>query len=103
MREMPHLQGLRAKLQERGFEVLGISLDTKLEALEETLAAGTMEWPQVFDGKKFAGPLAKAFGVRRIPFTLLVDARGIVRYAGLRGANLERLVMELREEAVGQQ
>lgn len=99
MRELPAVQAARAEFGARGFDVFGVSLDTRQEALEKVLAEQSMDWPQFFDGKKYDSPLAKLFGVRRIPYTLLVDAGGIVRYASLRGPSLHRLVGELVAEA----
>jgi hypothetical protein len=55
-----------------------------------------MPWPQVYDGKGWSSRLAGEFGVRAIPFALLVDDEGNVLAADddLRGESLSEVVAE---------
>jgi len=95
--ELPRLQKLYQQYQPHGFEILGISLDTDQEALDKMLAARKIDWPQFFDGNGWKNKLAVQLDVHRIPFCVLVDAKGIVRYVNLRGPAIERLVKKLVE------
>ena len=84
--ELPALKKAHAHYHPHGFEILGISFDTEKGLSEPEFRAwckeNEMAWPQVLDGKGFESPLAKTFGVRGIPFPLLVDRSGKVVAAG---------------------
>jgi peroxiredoxin len=49
--EMPAVKAAYSKFHERGFEVIGISLDDKETALRKFIADKKLPWPQHFDGK----------------------------------------------------
>jgi hypothetical protein len=61
------------------------------------LADRNISWPQFFDGNGWKNKLAVQMDVHRIPFAVLVDAEGIVRYVNVRGPAVERLVKQLVE------
>lgn len=95
--EKPNLIRAYQAMRERGFEVLGISLDRPGAA--EALAAYTREngmpWPQVFDGRFWQAEVAQLYMVQAIPAAFLVDGdTGKIVAAGdaLRGENLARTV-----------
>ena len=99
--ELPRLQKLYQQYHPHGFEILGISLDTDKEALNKMLEARKIDWPQFFDGNGWKNKLAVQLDVHRIPFCVLVDAEGTVRYVNLRGPAIERLVKKLVESNSG--
>ena len=47
-----------------------------------------MPWRQVFDGKYWQAENAVAYGVRSIPFTLLIGRHGKIAAIGARGPAL---------------
>ena len=52
MREIPTLKKAYAEFSNKGFEIIGVSLDRSDRAmLEEKLAKLGITWPQIFDGK----------------------------------------------------
>ncbi|MCH2153296.1 MAG: redoxin domain-containing protein [Phycisphaerales bacterium] len=79
----------------QGFEILGVNLDEELAILEPVMGQLGMKWPQFADGLKWGNKLAVQFEVRRIPYSLLVDRKGIVRYVNVPPAAVARLVEEL--------
>jgi len=95
--ELPRLQKVYQQYHPRGFEILGISLDKDKEALDKMLDARKIDWPQFFDGNGWKNKLAVLLDVHRIPFCVLVDAEGTVRYVNIRGPAIERLVKKLVE------
>ena len=59
VKEIPSIKKLYDKYQRRGFEVVGISLDSDRETLEAFIDKNGMGWPQFFDGKGWRNRLAK--------------------------------------------
>lgn len=104
MSEMPNVIKLHEETKEAGFEVIGISLDNEsgkfdVEALKSTIAGkgrvSEMPWRQIYDGGGWGSGLAKFYGVRSIPKTVLIDQSGTVVAQGLRGEALASKVKEL--------
>jgi thiol-disulfide isomerase/thioredoxin len=78
MAELPTVKGTHAKLNPKGFEIIGISLDHEKGALQKVLTERSMTWPQYFeegDSNKFADE----FEVASIPTMWLVDKKGNLR------------------------
>ncbi len=97
--ELPNLVTQYEKYHDRGFEILGISLDKpeqiSADALRTWVAKRDMTWPIVYDEKAWATPAARAIGVKGIPFPVLVDRDGRVIAAG-EGATAHNLAKELK-------
>jgi thiol-disulfide isomerase/thioredoxin len=98
--EMPNVIKLHKKYNEKGFEIVGISLDRDKAALENYIRTNKMEWPQHFDGAGWQNGVATKYKVRSIPATYLIDRKGKIRYRSLRGTALEEAVAELVDESV---
>ncbi len=79
MRELPNVKATYAKLHDKGFEIVGISLDQKKEALTDLIAKEQIPWPQYFDGKGWENQHAQRFGIESIPAMWLLDKQGNVR------------------------
>jgi thiol-disulfide isomerase/thioredoxin len=75
-REMPHVKELYEKHREKGFDVVGVSLDKDLEALAAYLEENAIAW-ETLSGEETDG-LAEKYGVRGIPTMMLVDREGKV-------------------------
>ncbi len=105
--ELPHLKKAYAQFKDRGFEIVGISLDRSKDgdpaAFQAWCAENDVTWPQVFDGKHWDAEIARLFDVRGIPFALLLDRDGKVRFVDddLRGEQLLDRVESLLEAPVG--
>ncbi len=93
--EMPNVIALYNELHEKGFDIVGISLDTDVESLKAYVAENKMPWPQYFDGLKWDNHISKYFGVKGIPHTILIDKTGSVKAVDLRGPDLDKEVREL--------
>ena len=93
--EIPNVQANYDKYHERGFDVLGISLDRNLRELEQFVERNKLPWNQLFDAasKKQKGwqhPMAVRYAVSTIPAAFLVDREGKVVSTNARGEELER-------------
>ncbi len=87
--EMPSVLKNYAKFHPKGFEIVGISLDESKKDLTEFVKARKVPWMQVFDGKGWKGANVAKYGVKGIPFTLLVGKDGKIAAINPRGEALE--------------
>jgi thiol-disulfide isomerase/thioredoxin len=98
--EIPNVLALHEKYRDRGFEVVGVSLDDDLEALEAFVADRQLPWPIIVD----KGPgdesalLATRYGISGIPTMILVGRNGDVISIDARGRRLAALLDELFPE-----
>jgi cytochrome c biogenesis protein CcmG, thiol:disulfide interchange protein DsbE len=76
--EMPALERLRAKLRDRGFELVTVNYGQSRDAASGFLARLNLELPVLLDVDKQS---AEAWRVRGLPMTILVDAQGKARYS----------------------
>jgi len=90
--ELPNVLETYKKHHEKGFEIIGISLDQEEEKLTSFTKAKSMPWQQFFDGKGWGNKLAVKYGVQSIPMTYLLDGEGKIIGKGLRGEELEGAV-----------
>ena len=95
VKEMPALVKLYEEYHDKGFEIVGISLDPDIEALKKYLATNKIRWPQYFDGKTWDNEIVKRFGIHSIPSTVLLDKNGIVLDKDLSGVILRKKVERL--------
>lgn len=96
--EMPNVISAYNEYKDKGFEVIGISLDQDKGALEQFIEQRGMEWPQYFDGKGWENELSNEFGIRSIPATFLLGKDGKIVASNLRGDQLEQKLAELLSE-----
>ena len=96
--EIPHVLALHEKYHDRGFTVVGVSLDEDLDALEAFVAERELPWPILVDAQTPNGGtslLATRYGISGIPTMILVGRDGNVISIEARGRRLEALVDEL--------
>ena len=91
IKELPNMLSNYEKYHDKGFEILGISLDR--ENFAEKLATFTkdkkMPWPQIYDGKSWQAAIAQMYAVEGIPFMLIVDGdTGEILASNVRGSQL---------------
>lgn len=79
--EMPHVLELYKKYHDKGFEIVGVSLDNSqkeggLSSLKEYVEKNKIPWPQYYQGKGWDGEFSTAWGIMSIPCTFFVDKKG---------------------------
>ncbi len=77
--ELPHVKEAYGQLHGKGFEIVGISLDSDTQKLTTFTTKNKMEWPQFCDGRGWDGKYPRQFGVTSIPAMWLVDKNGLLR------------------------
>jgi thiol-disulfide isomerase/thioredoxin len=90
--ELPNVLETYEKYHEKGFEIIGISLDKEEAKLTSFLKEKKMTWPQFFDGKGWQNKLAGKYGINSIPATYLLDGEGTIIGKNLRGEALASAV-----------
>ena len=78
MAKLPEIQAIDKKYAGKDFQLIGISLDEDKAALEKTVKAKDMTWPEYFDGKGWQSDVGTKFGVEAIPASFLVDKKGLL-------------------------
>jgi len=84
MREVPTVVSTYNTFHNRGFEVIGISLDMDRSRLDSVTAQQRMPWPQYFDGKAWSNNIATQYGIHEIPTMWLIDKNGKLADANAR-------------------
>jgi thiol-disulfide isomerase/thioredoxin len=87
--ELPNVLAAYKKYHDKGFEVIGISLDQDANVLKNFIKEKGMVWPQYFDGKGWGSKLGQKYGINSIPMTFLLDPEGKIVAKGLRGPALD--------------
>lgn len=96
--ELPNVIAAYEKYHDRGFEIVGISLDKSREELTEFIKEKNLTWAQYFDGLGWKNKLAQQYGIDSIPATFLVGADGRIIAKNLRGPALEKKLAALLSE-----
>ena len=73
-----------------GFTILGISLDRDTMAWHKAAMQDGVTWFDLCDGKGFGTRPAKDYGVKAVPFNVLVDPDGRILARDLKGHALRR-------------
>jgi thiol-disulfide isomerase/thioredoxin len=74
--EIPDVVATYKKFHDRGFEVVGISLDQDKDTMVNFTGQHGMTWPQYFDGKGWDNAISSGFGIREIPTMVLLGKDG---------------------------
>ena len=92
--ELPNVKAAYEKYHDKGFEIIGISLDSDEKRLENFIEENDMPWPQLCDGKGWDSKYADQYGIRGIPAVFLVKDNEVIA-TGVRGSLLEQKLEEL--------
>jgi thiol-disulfide isomerase/thioredoxin len=76
--EVPNVVAAYKQYHDKGFEVIGISLDQDKSALVAFTKEHDMTWPQYFDGNGWDNTISKGFGIDSIPAMWLIGKDGKV-------------------------
>ena len=94
-KENPNVVAMYNKYKDKGFEILGVSLDKTKDRWVNAIAKDKLTWPQISDLKGWRNEVAQLYGVRSIPHTILLDQEGKIVARNLRGRSLEEKLEEI--------
>jgi peroxiredoxin len=90
--ELPNVKKNYELYHDRGFDVVGISLDTDKDALQKFIADNKLPWACLYsedpENNGWKHPMAVHYGINGIPAVLLVDKEGKVVEMNARGDKL---------------
>ncbi|WP_165233738.1 TlpA family protein disulfide reductase [Aquisphaera insulae] len=84
---IPHEREMVARLKDRPFALISISVDEKKETLTEFLASEPMPWTHWWNGAE--GKIIDALDVDHYPTIFVLDEKGVIRAKEIRGEALE--------------
>ncbi len=88
--QFPHLKELYAEYAEKGFEIVGISVDSTQEAWAGALEEHQPPWMQLGEINEDGwGPISQDYGVRYIPHTYVLDDESCIMKKDLQPDELE--------------
>ena len=96
--ENPVLVEVYKDYNDRGFEIVGVSLDESREKWVNAIVKDGLPWIHVSDLKYWQNDVSSAYGVKAIPHTVLVDPEGIIIAKNLRGKELRNKLKNLFSE-----
>jgi peroxiredoxin len=94
-KENPNVVKAYNKYKDKGFEVLGVSLDRNREDWIQAINEDGLTWTQVSDLKYFDSKAANDYNISAIPFSILLDKEGKIIAKNLRGAALDKKLQEV--------
>lgn len=94
-RENPHAVEAYQKYHDKGFDILGVSLDKTKDRWVDAIEKDGLIWHHVSDLKGWQNAAAQLYGVRSIPHTVLLDREGKIIARELRGDALTAKLEEI--------
>lgn len=95
--ELPNVKKVYEAYHDKGFEIVGISLDREgdKQKLVDFTTRENMPWPQYFDGGWWKNQISTRYAINAIPAMFLLDQDGMVVSTNARGEKLESEVKRL--------
>lgn len=93
--DIPHMKSIYEKYKDKGFEIVGVSLDNDKKAWTAATKKHGLAWPQFSNLKGWEDEAARAYGIQSIPYTLLIDKDGTIVAERLRGERISEKLDEL--------
>ena len=94
-KENPNVVKAYHAFKDKGFEVLGVSLDRTKEDWVQAIQQDGLVWTHVSDLKYFDSQAAHDYNINAIPFSILIDPDGKIVAKNLRGPALEKKLEEV--------
>ena len=96
--ENPNVVAVYNEYHDKGFDVLGISLDRDKNDWLKAIEDDSLTWTHVSDLKFWENKAAQLYAVNAIPMNFLLDAEGVIIATNVRGETLWEKVAEILGE-----
>jgi peroxiredoxin len=93
--ENPNVVNAYNRFKDKGFIVLGVSMDSNKDAWVNAIKVDNLTWPHVSDLKGWGNEVGIMYGVKGIPQNFLVDKEGKIVGKNLRGPELDQKLAEI--------
>ena len=91
----PSVVRLYNKYKDRGFEVFGVSIDSKKNDWVKAIRQDKIKYTQVIDNGGWRGGVVELYRIDQIPTSFLLDKNGNVVAIDAEGKQLDKLVQSL--------
>lgn len=81
--DVPVLLGLHNQYRSKGFEIVGVSLDTQADSVAPFIRQNKIPWENIFEPGVFDSPLAQQYGILTAPTMFLIGRDGKVLSSGI--------------------
>lgn len=96
--EIPSMKKALSQYGDKGFGIVGVSVDNQAEAWKKAIEKYGIGWPQMSDLKGGGSIAGKLYGLTAIPATYLIDQNGIIVAKNVRGEAIATKVGELLDK-----
>jgi peroxiredoxin len=86
--ENPNVVKAYNTFKDKGFNILGVSLDVGKPEWKKAIEADNLTWTHVSDLKRFEGPTEFLYHIEAIPTNYIIDPQGIIVAKNLSGTAL---------------
>ena len=93
--ENPNVVRMYNEYKDKGFEIVGVSLDRTKEEWVKAIEDDKLTWIHCSDLQYWQSAVAKLYQVQSIPHTVLLDKEGKIIARNLRGPSLEAKLQEI--------
>ena len=90
--ENPNIVKQYAVYHPKGFNILGISLDTAKKYWQQAIKHDQLTWAHASDRKDFVGPTELLYHIQAIPANFIIDPKGIIVAKNMFGTDLENFL-----------
>lgn len=96
--EMPEVIKMYNQYQPMGLGIIGVSLDSNETAWKNAIVSLSLPWTQISELNGWNNSMINAYGIRSIPYTMIVNKEGKILQKGLRGQQLADAVRQYLNE-----
>lgn len=96
--ENPNVVAVYNEFHDKGFDVLGVSLDRDKDDWLKAIEDDSLTWTHVSDLKFWENEAAQLYAVNAIPANFLLDSEGRIVATNVRGPELRKKVAEILGE-----
>ncbi|SDC79786.1 TlpA disulfide reductase family protein [Williamwhitmania taraxaci] len=94
-KDNPGIVNVYSKYKAFGFEILQVSLDKNRTSWLKAIQDDKLTWKHGGDMKFWDSPVARSYGITRIPANFLIDSRGVIVAVDLSVEDLDRMLAPL--------
>jgi peroxiredoxin len=90
--ENPNVVRLYNQFKDKGFNILGISLDKEKAKWQKAIADDKLTWQHASDLKDFEGPTERLYQIEAIPSNFIIDPQGKIVAKNIVGDDLQKFL-----------
>jgi peroxiredoxin len=90
--ENPNVVKQYAAFKDKGFNILGISLDVTKKEWQDAINKDKLTWAHGSDLKRFDGPTESLYHIIAIPSNFIIDPQGVIVAKNITGSSLEEFL-----------